>query len=142
MIMKKNFFLFVLLFSVMTTCSLRSYAHTISTSQGTYFQSEYSQEEEVLLQGSLLTGVLRSSFIPFEVTKNAYQITVAYLVNLNDISVDILDESGQLVYSDNVNPVAGGQLLINIANWVNGNYTIFFTNSSGKNLYGTFVIAD
>jgi hypothetical protein len=105
--------------------------------------SANNTEEEIALHGSLSNGPLRSVLTtPFEATKSADVITVAYLVNLSNIQVSVTDESGQLVYNNNVNPVSGGQLLIDIVDYEPGDYTITFSNATGGYLYGTFEVSE
>ncbi|GHV22774.1 hypothetical protein FACS189428_5320 [Clostridia bacterium] len=103
----------------------------------------FSRTEETLdLQGSFATGVMRSFFSPFQVTKSSSFITVYYLSNLSNIQVEIVDEYGQPVYYNLVNPVSGEQLLIDISNRDTGIYTIYFTNNAGNCIYGEFEILD
>jgi hypothetical protein len=103
--------------------------------------STNDDEEAIALQGSFYNNPVKSaSMYPIEVTKSSDWVTVSYLVNLNNINVTVTDGSGQLVYNNNVNPVSGGQLLINISNWTQGAYTITFTNAAGGYVYGMFEI--
>ncbi len=100
------------------------------------------KEEEIILMGSLETGKVKSLFIPvpFEVWKSSTSIDVIYLSNLSNINVEVKNSSGQSVYSNNVNPVNGGHLLIDILGWEAGNYTITFSDSLGGCVYGAFTI--
>jgi hypothetical protein len=98
-------------------------------------------EVEILLQGSLADIPVRSySSTPFHAIKYSSHIDVYYLVTLNNISVKIVKASGQIVYSNTVNPVAGGQLYISLAGLPSGDYTITFTSANGGSIYGDFEI--
>jgi hypothetical protein len=62
------------------------------------------------------------------------------LDDLNNISVKIVNTSGQIVYSTNVNPVVEGQLDISLAGLPSGDYTLVFSNANGNSVYGDFEI--
>ena len=99
------------------------------------------KKEEVLLAGTLETGMIKSlSIIPFEVLKNSTSIDISYLSSLSNITIEIKDESGQTFYHSIVNPVSGGQLIIDIQGWATGTYTITFSDDNGGCVYGTFAI--
>ncbi|HCY42381.1 MAG TPA: hypothetical protein DHV48_13670 [Prolixibacteraceae bacterium] len=103
--------------------------------------SSTDKKEEVLLAGTLETGMIKSlSIIPFEVWKSSTSIDISYLSTLSNITVEIKDESGQTFYHSIVNPVSGGQLIIDIQGWGAGTYTITLSNDKGGYVYGTFVI--
>ena len=61
-------------------------------------------------------------------------------LNLKNISIEIMDESGEQVYFDVVNPVCGQTLPISILGWEEGIYSITFSNSTGGCVYGEFEI--
>jgi hypothetical protein len=105
-------------------------------------QSLSKSEETLDLQGSFAKGVMRSLFLPFQATKSSSSITVNYLSNLSNIHVKIVDEYGQPVYDNSINPVSGEQLLINISNWNTGFYNLYFTDNAGGCIYGEFEISD
>jgi hypothetical protein len=136
--MRKKFVLSVLVLGMIYTLSF----HLNAVSNALYSKSEYSLEEEIELHGSLLTGKLRSSFIPFQVIKSDFLITVHYLSDLNDILIVISDESGRSVYRHFVDTVTGEQLSIDITTWEEGNYTIYFADIYGNSVFGYFVISD
>lgn len=103
--------------------------------------SSTDKKEEVLLAGTLETGLVKSlTIIPFEVWKSSTTIDISYLNSLSDITIEIKDESGQTFYNSVVNPVSGGQLVIDIQGWAAGTYTITFTNDKGGCVYGSFII--
>jgi hypothetical protein len=97
-------------------------------------------DDQIELHGSLSNGQLRPSFIPFEVTQSANLITIAYQSTLSNIGIQITDELGVTVYSNNVNPVSGQQLSISITGWEAGSYEITISNSSGGFISGEFNI--
>lgn len=103
--------------------------------------SEYDKKEEVLLSGTLGTGMIKSlTIIPFEVWKSSSTIEISYLSNLTDIDIEIKNELGQSFHYSKVNPVSGGQLIIDIQGWAEGNYVITFSNGKGGCVYGAFTI--
>lgn len=96
--------------------------------------------KQVELYGSLIHGTIRSAFTPFIVMQSDDLLTVYCLQNLTDIDLVILDESGQVVYSDIIDPISGGSFTIDIANWAEGYYTLSFSDGSGNSVYGAFEI--
>jgi hypothetical protein len=98
------------------------------------------EEEEILLHGSLAATPFRSYSQPLSAIKHSSHITVAYLTSLNNITVQIVNSTGQTVYSNNVNPVAGGQLYISLAGLSSGDYTLVFLAPNGNSIYGDFEI--
>lgn len=99
------------------------------------------KKEEVLLAGTLETGMIKSlGIIPFEVWKSSTSIDISYLSSLSNITIEIKGDSGQTFYQSVVNPVSGGQLNIDIQGWAAGSYTITFSNDNGGYVYGAFAI--
>jgi hypothetical protein len=93
------------------------------------------------LHGSFAVIPVKSySATPLRAIKYSSHITVSYLVTLSNITVQIVKASGQTVYSNTVNPVAGGQLNISLASLPAGDYTIVFTAPNGSSMYGDFEI--
>ena len=128
--MKTKLFLFTALF-----LSIWIFTDSISangTSKG--------NEQQVKLHGSLGGGTPKSSGVPFEVFLSEYSISINFLQDLKNISIEIMDESGEQVYFDVVNPVCGQTLPISISGWEEGIYTITFSNSTGGCVYGEFEI--
>lgn len=131
--------IFVFFFIYCSVVSISIFANSSKISMKNITGSDI--KEEVLLAGRLETGMIKSlSIIPFEVWKSSTSIDVAYLKDLSNITVEIKDESGQILYHSIVNPVSGGQLLIDIQGWATGAYTITFSNETGGCVYGTFTI--
>jgi hypothetical protein len=97
-------------------------------------------EEEILLHGSLILIPVRSYSQPFNAIKYSSHINVYYSVNLSNITIQIVKGSGQTVYSNTINPTAGGQLYISLAGLTSGDYTIVFTAPNGNSIYGDFEI--
>jgi hypothetical protein len=100
------------------------------------------EDDEIDLYGSLGTLPIKSyspiSSQPFQAIKHSSHIDVHYSVNLTDINVKVVKASGQTVYSNTVNPVAGGQLYISLSGLPAGDYTIVFTAPNGNSIYGDF----
>ena len=100
--------------------------------------SSFTSSNDVVLQGQFGTGELRSSTVDFSVTVDANSINIDYWKDYKNITIEILDATGQTVYNNVVDPVAGGSLTIDISDWTEGSYHISFTNTSGGCIYGDF----
>ena len=100
--------------------------------------SSFTSSNDVVLQGQLGNGVLRSLTEDFSVTVDANSISIDYWTDYKNITIEIMDATGQVVYDKVVNPVAGGNLVIDISDWAEGSYHISFTNTSGGCIYGDF----
>jgi len=114
----------------------------ISLSSFTSSASTFTDDDtnDIVLQGTLGTGTLRSSQQDFIVTVGANYIDISYCKNYANITIEIMDASGQTVYSEKVNPVAGESMTIDISGWAVGSYHISFTNTSGGCVYGDFEV--
>ncbi|MFV0330724.1 MAG: DUF3244 domain-containing protein [Dysgonomonas sp.] len=89
----------------------------------------------------LLSPKTKSFIIkPIKVTKYLYELNVDFLLNLENIKIQIYDSMGSLVYSNIVDTQTLNQLIIDISYLDNGNYTIRFTNSQDQYLRGNFLI--
>ncbi|MDR1327568.1 MAG: DUF3244 domain-containing protein [Heliobacteriaceae bacterium] len=98
------------------------------------------EDDEIDLLGSLVVMTVKSYSQPFQAIKHSSHINVYYSVNLTDINVKLVKASGQTVYSNTVNPIAGGQLYISLSGLSAGDYTIVFTAPNGNSIYGDFEI--
>lgn len=116
----KLFFLFFFIGSTAVTITSADNLSNI----GLVNISSTDKKEEVLLAGTLETGMIKSlGIIPFEVWKSSISIDISYLSSLSNITIEIKDELGQTFYQSIVNPVSGGQLIIDIQGWATGTYT-------------------
>jgi hypothetical protein len=99
-------------------------------------------DDPIILHGCLAQVAPKSLVVnmPFQAVKSYPYIKVYYLSNLSNITVQIVNASGQTVYANSVNPVAGGHLYISLANLSAGDYTIVFTAPNGNSIYGDFEI--
>ena len=112
-------------------------------SESAVSQETISRDVETLeLQGYFAIGEMRSYACPFEVTKTSSVITIHYLVSLSNICVSIIDDLGEEVYVNIVDPIANTDLFIDISNWKTGVYTLAFSDRSGNCIYGSFKISD
>ena len=99
-------------------------------------------EDEIELQESSLGRIsIRSFFKPFRATKSTYSINIYCLQDLGNVTIKIMSDLNQVVYSESVNPTSGENIHIDIRNWPNGVYHIQFQNSSGDHIYGIFEIS-
>jgi hypothetical protein len=98
------------------------------------------ENDTVALHGSLAVIPIKSypASQPFQATRYPSYIKVDYLITLSNITVKIVNASGQTVYSNTVNPVAGGQLYISLAGLSSGDYTLVFLALNGNSVYGDF----
>jgi hypothetical protein len=93
------------------------------------------EDDDIDLRGSLIwmeTKSYPSVSTPFQATKYSSYINVRYLVNPNNIAMQIVRASEGTVYSTNVNSVAGEQLSVSLAGLSSGAYTVVFTDSNGS----------
>jgi hypothetical protein len=123
-------------------CSVSLTLNNIESSASNEYECDCDDENDpIALQGSLADMPVRSySSTPFQAVKHPSHIDVYYLISLNNITVKIVKASGQIVYSNTVNPVAGGQLYISLSGLPSGDYTIVFSNANGGSIYGDFEI--
>jgi hypothetical protein len=106
-------FLFAItIFAVSSTCNFM-YANNSQS-------STTDKEEQIDIHGSLAQSTLRSSFTPFEVIKGTYSLSIYYLQDLTNISINVYNELGQSVYSNRVNPNYGSSLHLDISSWPKG----------------------
>lgn len=140
----KLFFVFFFVFCSVISITISASSSDISSAnrRSSDINANTSDiKEEVLLAGTLGTGMIKSlTIIPFDVWKSSTSIEIDYLSNLSNITVEIKSDSGQTFHHSIVNPVSGGQLIIDIQGWAAGNYTITFTNDTGGCVYGAFTI--
>jgi hypothetical protein len=102
-------------------------------------ESSFYVDDEIDLHSSFYIVPVKSiATMPFVVTKNSSFVTVHYLTSLDNIQVKVVKDSGQTVYLNCVNPVAGKLLHISLAGFASGGYTVVFTNAAGNNIYGYF----
>jgi hypothetical protein len=99
-----------------------------------------NSSDPIILKGRLTSTAPKSLSMPFTAIKSYSSINVYYSINLSNITVKIVNASGQIVYSNTVNPVSGGQLYISLAGLPAGDYTILFTAPNGNSIYGDFEI--
>ena len=83
--MKTKFFLAAALF-----LSIWIFADSISANGG-----PKGDEKKVELKGSLEKPTPKSSGVPFEVFLSEYSISINFLQDLKNISIEIMDESGE-----------------------------------------------
>jgi len=92
------------------------------------------------LSGAYDKGTQRSLTSDFFVTVDANSINIEYGKDNSNITVEVTAATGQTVYEEEVNPVAGEGLTIDISDWAEGSYHISFTNTSGECIYGDFEV--
>lgn len=108
------------------------------------FSSSTIQKSDPILKGTLNNGFLKSSNTDFIVTVDVGFINISYLNDYitNDcITIEITNETGQVVYYNPTDPVAGKNLMINCSDWEEGCYSISITDNSGGCISGNFYIS-
>jgi hypothetical protein len=118
------------------SCGIEVLANKLSVCE----QDDDSSTDPVILRGCLSDMDAKSLSMPFTAIKSYSSINVYYSINLSSITVKIVNASGQIVYSNTVNPVSGGQLYISLSGLPEGDYTILFTAPNGNSIYGDFEI--
>lgn len=99
------------------------------------------ETEEILLAGSLYSKSTRSLIIsPIEATISSTSLSVLFLNNLGVINVIIYSESGSTVYNQNIDTSSQSTITIDVSDWDSGSYQIYFANTAGRYMYGTFVL--
>lgn len=86
-------------------------------------------------QGS--AGGLRPSYDPACATISSSYLTIMYMDDLSNLSIDVVNQSGQTYYSNTVNTVWGGQLSIPVSSWPSGSYTVYLYHGE-YTWYGDF----
>ena len=97
----------------------------------------------VKLKGTLVTGGggPKSTLTqPVEAYLFDGEIAVHFLDCLNKLTVTIVDENNQTVYSQTVNSCTTSNITINTQNWNSGNYFITISDSYGGSMGGEFFI--
>jgi hypothetical protein len=105
----------------------------------TCFSSYAAEKNEIVIMGDFQTGRVKSLFKPFTVWQSGSSIEVIWQSSLTNITVEVSDETGNIVYSVVVSPTSGELLTINASDWEAGDYIISITNASGS-CYGEFNI--
>jgi hypothetical protein len=125
--MDKYFYLLMFLF-VFSTNSL------FSNSTGT---EKRTPEEEVELFGLLGTGDARNEQ-PIRVTNDNGRLEIKFTESLNVINLEIADESGNVIYTENYNTSTESQADVYLYGLEGGSYSISFVNEAGEYLSGDF----
>lgn len=132
--MKKSLFICVILFGIIA--SVKS-----SPICSTFQKADVDPEKEIELMGSLCDENVRALIItPIDATINNTSLNALFLNNLGTINVVIYSDSGNTVYDENVDTSNSSVLTIDVSNWDSGSYQIYFANTSGQCISGSFVI--
>jgi hypothetical protein len=124
--MSKHFYLLVFLFIFSTNPLFSNSTETGRT-----------PEEEIELFGSLGLGDARCTQ-PIRVTKGNSRLEIEFAGSLNVINLEIADESGNVIYTEDYNTFNESQTDIYLYGMEDGNYSISFTNETGEYLFGDF----
>jgi len=77
---------------------------------------------------------------PVEVYQYPASIEVSFLIDLGELGIEALDESGAPVFQAAVKTAAGSSLPIDTGSWAPGKYCLVITDKFGGYLEGYFVI--
>lgn len=117
------------------------------TAVNTTVKGEYKSTASVIdLTGSTGTifgkGPTRAKSVtpPLQVSQDENAIYVDFFRSVGDVTVTVYDQTGQRVYQNVVATAYGVTDVIDTTYLPEGMYRIVFTNTSGMNLEGIFVL--
>jgi hypothetical protein len=125
--MDKYFYLLASLF-IFSTNSL--FSNSTETEKRT-------PEETIELFGLLRIGDARNEQ-PIRVTNDNGRLEIEFSEALEVINLEIADESGSVIYTENYNTSIESQTDIYLYGLEGGNYSISFVNEAGGYLFGDF----
>lgn len=111
-----------------------------STAVSIYAITKANENNKIDLSGNFPTTGTRSLFEPIILMQYSSYLEATFYSNLGTITVEILDDTNNVIYHDNINTNTQKDYQIFLSDYVNGYYHIVFTNSQGNYLKGDFVI--
>ncbi len=142
--MAKRIYFFSFLFFIVASVSLFANVSSEFGFNGSRsMSSTKGVEEDIELSGSLAENTLKSGFQPISIFKSNDYVRIEILEsNLGNVNIKIIDEYGASVYQDNINASIQKELLINISDWKEGNYSIQSYKTENCRLEGNFNICE
>lgn len=122
--MAKKLYLLLLLFSLVCLGVLH-------TSSGN------NNKKIIPLYGDLSTGTTTVT-VPIEASMCAADVEILFTAPLNEITIEVVNEEGEVMTDVQVIAIPGKLVWLNVSALGEGEYTIYFTNTHGEYLYGTF----
>ena len=100
------------------------------------------QSGNIPLQGKLGGGPTKDPSLTAPVVVYQYTagIEVSFLIDLGELGIEALNESGAPVFQTAVKAAAGSSLPIDTGSWAPGKYYLVITDKFGGYLEGYFVI--
>ncbi len=111
-----------------------------STAVSIYAITKANENNKIDLSGNFPTTGTRSLFESIILMQYSGYLEATFYNNLATITVEILDDTNNVIYHDNINTNTQKDYQIFLSDYVNGYYHIVFTNSQGNYLKGYFVI--
>ena len=104
---------------------------------------ESKSSSTIVLKGQLVgSGPMRGepNDPNLEAWQNATNIVVSFSVDLGELSIDVVDQTGKMVYQTTVDAIAGDSLVIDTRKWKTLSYTITICNDENDCAEGSFDI--
>jgi len=103
--------------------------------------SAYQSSTPIDLKGGLIgSGTVRTPSSLIEAYLNAISVDVVFNCDLGDLTVEVIDQTGETVFKTTVNAISGGTLPIDTSGWASGNYLLMIMDEQGGYLEGDFQI--
>lgn len=99
-----------------------------------------TSSSDIELSGKLDECSLRSSGSEILAFQESASIIFSPMININNITIEITDESDNVVFSDIENLKYGENIVINISDLAKGSYSLSIESCSGGSLTGGFDI--
>lgn len=109
---------------------------------GNLHANNQNDNKQIDLSGDLPDNQLRRSVNSKKIIaiQTEMDIQVLFTEDIGVFNIQIIDESNNPVYQNEVNTIVSTSLLINTLDLSNGSYLIRFNNSQGQYLEGDFII--
>ena len=93
----------------------------------------------IVLKGGLITGGPTRT-PPVEAYQNTTSVDLVFNVDLGDLTIDVINETGDSVFQTVVKTKAGTTLTIDTSGWEAGEYILVIMDGQGGYLEGSFLI--
>lgn len=111
-----------------------------STATSIYSITKANENNKIDLSGNFPTTGTRSFSEPIILMQYSEYLDATFTKGLGIITVEIMDDTNNIIYHDNIDTNTQKDYQIFLSDYVNGYYHIVFTNSQGNYLKGDFVI--
>lgn len=131
-----------LLFTVVILLLCGSFNKAYTHDNCSYQTIGGSESSPIDLLGDLENSGPRSLFPPIYLMQYPDYLEASFIGNLGLLTVSVYDELHTLVYYNTVDTSKESRSIIDISDFAEGEYSIKFTNSSGKYLSGYFTVRE